>query len=74
MKSFEEWNGAGCPACGEDTDLYYGSMNVDSSMVDQEASCYNCGLKWYDLYRLVGYEFVTYQGEPVFVGKEGEQL
>lgn len=73
MKTFEEFEkNGGCPCCGEEIDLYYGSVNFDSMSADQRATCYNCGLSWYEIYRIIGYEYSTYQGEPVFVSKEGE--
>lgn len=71
MKTFEEFEKeGGCPACGEELDLNYGSVNFDSMSCDQQCFCYNCGLRWWEIYRIIGYEFGTYQGEPVFVGRE----
>ena len=71
MKTFEEWKG-GCPACGEDLDLNYSSINIDSFSADQRCLCFNCGLSWWEVYRLVGYEYTTYQGEQVFVGRASD--
>ena len=58
----------GCPCCGESLDLYYDSFEIDAIMASQRASCYNCGLSWWEIYEITGYEYNTYKGEPIFVG------
>lgn len=75
MKTFEQFmKNGGCPFCGKHTHLDYTSINIDGSIADQKADCFNCGGRWWEIYRMIGYEFTTYQDEHIFVGREDEQL
>lgn len=47
-----------CPRCGS-SDLEGGSFDIDTGSCGQEMNCSNCGLVYYDEYRLVGFSVLS---------------
>jgi len=54
--------GTRCPYCRSDEIEGY-ELNFKSGTISQEIICLNCDARWYDVYRLTGYEEVTPKGE-----------
>ena len=52
-----ENEGDSCPFCLSD-EIEGNSTCVDRPYVHQEVRCLNCGAKWYDTYRLIGYDII----------------
>jgi len=46
----------GCPNCGEDNVIEYGTPECNAGRMYQEANCFKCGTTWYDIYEHIGWE------------------
>lgn len=43
-----------CPYCHKETDISYGSIDIDAGVVYQEAHCPECDARWQDTYEQSG--------------------
>lgn len=48
---------AECPICGSDqTDSYFGNVDMEGPTVSQTRQCDDCGATWRDVYTLTGFD------------------
>jgi len=51
LAKYLEDDGRHCPIC-ESVDLEWGSLEFEAGIVNQNVSCINCKVHWYDIYHL----------------------
>ena len=61
---YSKTGGPRCPNCGR-KQTEGGPVDVEGATATQKITCTDCNATWYDMYALVGYDFIDYGTVPV---------